>query len=193
MILIVGLGNPGDKYHETRHNIGFMVVDAIAKFYGFPAFQAKFKSHISKSILDNHPVILLKPQTFMNLSGAAVQAACQFYKPSKIITIYDDLDLGLGRLKIKLSGGHGGHNGVRDMIAHLGDNFVRVRCGIDHPGDKALVASYVLKPFGQAEWPIIDGMIQFITRHINDLISQHHDQFMNSYATQHKLHQYMLR
>lgn len=162
MFLFVGLGNPGPQYENQRHNVGFMAIDMIAHAYGFPIFKSKHQGLLSQGTIDGHKVVLLKPQTFMNLSGQSVRAVADYYKipTDRIIVFHDELDIAHAALKIKCGGGHGGHNGLRSIVAHLGSNFYRVRIGIDHPGDKALVHSFVLQDFGKREREMIDGLMQ---------------------------------
>lgn len=146
--LIVGLGNPGREYENTRHNAGFWWVDEYARSQnlGFRS-EAKFHGLAARSHVNGHEVLLLKPQTFMNVSGRAVGALAQFYKiaPAEILVVHDELDLPPGSAKLKMGGGHGGHNGLKDIIAHLGTkDFWRLRLGIGHPGERSEVANYVL-------------------------------------------------
>ena len=156
MKLFVGLGNPGGQYARHRHNVGFMAVEAIADAHGFGPWRGKFRGEVSEGRLGTEKVLLLKPGTFMNLSGDSVRAALQFYKlePGDIIVFHDELDLAPGRVRVKTGGGHAGHNGLRSVDAHIGPAFTRVRIGIGHPGDKRLVSPYVLGDFAKAdaEW-----------------------------------------
>jgi PTH1 family peptidyl-tRNA hydrolase len=149
MWLLVGLGNPGPSYSGNRHNAGFIAVDAIANKYSASNFAAKFHGEVAKADIAGEQILLLKPQTFMNLSGKSVLAAMSFYKipPENVIVLHDDLDLQLGQLRIKQGGGHGGHNGLRDIDALIGKNYWRLRLGIGHPGDKEQVHGYVLSNF----------------------------------------------
>lgn len=146
--LIAGLGNPGPKYEKTRHNVGFWFIDALAQSKGAKLkLENKFNGEIGKAEIAGSPVWLLKPSTFMNNSGQAVASLAKFYKipPEKILVVYDDLDLPPATLRLKQDGGHGGHNGLRDIMAHLGSkNFVRLRIGIGHPGISSEVTNYVL-------------------------------------------------
>jgi len=146
--MIVGLGNPGPDYDETRHNAGFWLVDLLARQHGGTfRSERKFNAEAASSRIDGADVLLLKPQTFMNRSGQAVQAACAYLKipVEEVLVAHDDLDLQPGDARLKLGGGHGGHNGLRDLIAHLGAGFWRLRLGIGHPGNRAEVIDYVLK------------------------------------------------
>jgi len=162
--LIVGLGNPGREYEATRHNAGFWWVDEFARARGasFKA-ESKFQGFVARAALHGHEVHLLKPQTFMNLSGRAVGAVAQFYKiePANILVAHDELDLPPGSAKLKLGGGHGGHNGLKDTIAHLGTkDFWRLRIGIGHPGERAEVSNYVLNAPRREEQALMDEAMQ---------------------------------
>lgn len=165
MYLIVGLGNPGSSYARHRHNVGFMVVDALA---GDASFSKKFSGETASLTRGGEKLVLLKPQTFMNNSGQSVQAAMAFHKlkPEQIIVIHDELDLPLGKLRIKQGGGHGGHNGLRDIDEKIGDGYWRIRVGIAHPGDKEKVHSHVLSNFTKEEKPVIDPIIADLAEHL---------------------------
>jgi PTH1 family peptidyl-tRNA hydrolase len=165
MYLIVGLGNPGASYARHRHNIGFMVIDALA---GDISFSKKFSGETASITRGGEKLILLKPTTFMNNSGQSVQAAMAFHKlkPEQILVIHDDLDLALGKLRIKQGGGHGGHNGLRDIDEKIGKDYWRLRMGIAHPGDKEKVHSHVLSGFSKEEKPIIDPIIEGLADHL---------------------------
>ena len=145
--LIVGLGNPGDKYSKTRHNAGFWFIDALAEKYGASfKTEAKFSGELAKATIDGNAVWLLKPSTFMNRSGLSAHQVTQFYKipTEKVLVVYDELDLPVGTARLKKSGGHGGHNGLRDLHAQITKEYLRLRLGIGHPGDSKKVADYVL-------------------------------------------------
>ncbi len=162
--LIVGLGNPGREYETTRHNIGFRWMDELARLQNL-RFKSETKFHglTARGQLHGHEMLLLKPQTFMNVSGRAVGALVQFYKiePAEILVVHDELDLLPGVARLKVGGGHGGHNGLKDIIAHLGSkDFWRLRLGIGHPGEGADVASYVLNDPRREERELIDEAIQ---------------------------------
>ena len=162
ILLLVGLGNPGREYEETRHNAGALLVETLARDAGAPLRpERKFHGLYSRINLKHHELHLLNPTTFMNRSGAAVGALAQFYKiaPDQILVAHDELDIPPGTARIKKGGGHGGHNGLRDIIAHLGSNdFYRLRLGIGHPGDKAQVVNYVLGRFGISERQSFDQL-----------------------------------
>lgn len=161
--LIVGLGNPGPQYEQTRHNAGFWLVDALAQSKGV-AFRhdAKFHGELCRVDLHGHSVWLLKPLTFMNRSGQAVAALANFYKisPEQILVVHDELDIAPGALRLKQGGGHGGHNGLRDIAAQMGSqNYLRARVGIGHPGHSSLVSNYVLtKPSAQDREQILAAL-----------------------------------
>jgi PTH1 family peptidyl-tRNA hydrolase len=162
--LIVGLGNPGKEYANTRHNAGFWWVDELTRIQNvnFKA-DSKFHGVVARANLHGHEVHLLKPQTFMNISGRAVGAVAQFYKiePAQILVVHDELDLPPGSAKLKLGGGHGGHNGLKDIIAHLGTkDFWRLRVGIGHPGERNEVVNYVLNAPRKEEQVLIDEAMQ---------------------------------
>jgi len=162
--LIVGLGNPGREYDGTRHNAGFWWVDEFARMHQF-SFKAESKFHglAARGHVQARELFLLKPQTFMNVSGRAVGALAQFYKidPQHILVVHDELDLPPGSAKLKLGGGHGGHNGLKDIIAHLGTrDFWRLRIGIGHPGERADVADYVLNAPRREEAELIAHAMQ---------------------------------
>lgn len=158
--LIAGLGNPGREYESTRHNAGFWWVDEFAHAHQF-VFRAENKFHglSARGSVHGREIFLIKPQTFMNVSGRAIGALAQFYKiePQHILVVHDELDLQPGSAKLKLGGGHGGHNGLKDIIAHLGTrDFWRLRIGIGHPGERADVSDYVLSPPRQEEADLIE-------------------------------------
>ncbi|MFP6744912.1 MAG: aminoacyl-tRNA hydrolase [Alphaproteobacteria bacterium] len=164
MLLVVGLGNPGPGYANTRHNIGFMAVDAIVRRHGFAAPRRGFQGETFEGVVDGEKVLVLKPTTYMNQSGNAVGAAMRFYKLAldHIVVIHDELDLGPGRLKVKTGGGSAGHNGLKSITAHIGPDYRRVRVGIDHPGDKDKVTGYVLNNFAKADSHWIDPLIDAV-------------------------------
>ena len=149
MRLFVGLGNPGAHYARNRHNIGFMAVDRIAADHGFTPWRGRFQGMVAEGRLGAEKVAVLKPGTFMNLSGQSVGEAMRFYKltPADVTVFHDELDLAPGKLRLKQGGGHAGHNGLRSIHAHIGEAYGRVRIGIGHPGHKDLVLSWVLRDF----------------------------------------------
>jgi PTH1 family peptidyl-tRNA hydrolase len=184
MKLFVGLGNPGAKYAGNRHNIGFMALDRIASDHGFGPWQVKFKGLISEGRLGAEKVLLLKPQTFMNLSGESVQAAMAFYKIAigDITVFHDELDLAPGKCRVKTGGGHAGHNGLRSIHAHLGEAYHRVRLGIGHPGHKDAVAAYVLNDFAKVEQDWLEDLLRGISEGASFLAAGDGGRFQNAVA-----------
>jgi len=184
MKLIVGLGNPGAKYARNRHNIGFMAVDAIAEAHGFAPWRAKFRGQVAEGRLGTERVLLLKPETYMNLSGDSVQAAAAFYKlgPGDVVVIHDELDLPPGRVRVKTGGGAAGHNGLRSIAAHIGPDFLRVRVGIGHPGDKRVVSNHVLNDFARTDAAWLDPLLAGIARAAPELAHGDGPRFANALA-----------
>jgi peptidyl-tRNA hydrolase, PTH1 family len=162
MFLVAGLGNPGPDYAHTRHNIGFLAVDALA---GAEGFTSKFQGLVASRSIEGESIVFLKPQTFMNLSGKSVQAALAFYKlpPAQLIVLHDELDVPLGKIRIKLGGGANGHNGIKDIDQMIGPDYWRVRLGIGHPGMKEQVHSHVLSRFGADETPVVEKLLQTLS------------------------------
>ena len=152
-VVVVGLGNPGSKYAATRHNIGFMLADAFASVAGISVEREKFNARFGSGDWGRRPLVILKPQTFMNLSGQSVGEAMRFYKidPAAVTVFHDELDLAPAKLRVKQGGGHAGHNGLRSIHAHIGETYQRVRLGIGHPGHKDRVAQYVLQDFAKTD------------------------------------------
>ncbi|MEM1101828.1 MAG: aminoacyl-tRNA hydrolase, partial [Pseudomonadota bacterium] len=165
MQLFVGLGNPGAKYAQNRHNIGWMAVDRIAEDHGFGPWRGKFQGTVSEGMLGGQRILLLKPETFMNKSGQSVGEALRFYKlePGDVTVFHDELDLAPGKLKVKRGGGHAGHNGLRSLHAHIGEDYARVRLGIGHPGHKDAVPGYVLRDFPKADGAWLDDLMRGIS------------------------------
>lgn len=160
MLLFVGLGNPGRAYAKNRHNIGFMAIEAIARRHGFAPARARFQGLVSEGSIAGEKTLLLQPQTYMNESGRSVGEAARFHKigVENIVVFHDELDLAPAKCRIKTGGGVAGHNGLRSITAHVGNDYKRVRMGIGHPGDKALVHSYVLNDFAKAETPWVEAL-----------------------------------
>jgi PTH1 family peptidyl-tRNA hydrolase len=184
MKLFVGLGNPGAKFAMTRHNIGFMAVDEIAATHGFAPWRKKFQGQVSEGKLGSEKVILLKPETFMNLSGQSVGEALRFYKLTvgDVTVFHDELDLAPGKCRVKQGGGHAGHNGLRSIHQHLSPEYQRVRLGIGHPGRKEMVANYVLHEFPKADLNWLDDLLRGIGDGAVHLAAGHADKFMNAVA-----------
>ncbi|MCB2093050.1 MAG: aminoacyl-tRNA hydrolase [Rhodobacteraceae bacterium] len=162
MKLFVGLGNPGAKYAMNRHNIGFMAIDRIAADHRFAPWRARFQGMVAEGSLNGEKVMLLKPTTFMNLSGQSAGEAMRFYKldPGDITVFHDELDLAPGKVRAKTGGGHAGHNGLRSLHAHIGEAYHRIRLGIGHPGHKDRVAGYVLSDFSKADTRWLENLMQ---------------------------------
>ena len=181
MRLLVGLGNPGPRYAGNRHNIGFMAVDAIVRRHSFSAIRERFHSLTAEGTIDGEKVLAVAPQTFMNDSGRAVQAAMTFYKlqPTDIIVIYDEIDLPLGKVRVKRGGGAGGHNGIRSIDAHIGTDYWRVRMGVDHPGQKEMVKAYVLMDFFKEEHAQVQAMLDAVADAIPLMVAGDDGRFMN--------------
>lgn len=175
MYLVVGLGNPGKEYAETRHNIGFMAADEIHGRYNFSPFKAKFEGLLAEGIIDGEKTLLLKPQTFMNLSGNSVGKVASFYKipAENIIVIHDDKDLALGKLKAKIGGSAGGHNGLKNIDSQIGQNYNRIRVGVGSPEEHHTdTVNFVLSRFSGAEMEILAERLDFIAATIGELIKQ---------------------
>ncbi len=184
MYLIVGLGNPGEEYAHTRHNIGFMLADKLADAYDLTLPKQKFQGEIFTGDIAGEKIIVLKPQTYMNLSGQSVAAAMKFYKltPAQVIVLHDELDLPLGRVKTKIGGGDGGHNGIKNIDAHIGPEYKRVRIGIGHPGDKDAVSDYVLHDFSKAESEQLEKILEALAKPITALLAGDDAGFLNQVA-----------
>jgi PTH1 family peptidyl-tRNA hydrolase len=181
MIILAGLGNPGPKYQGNRHNIGFMAVDRIHDRWRFPAWRKNFQSEVAEGTIGGERVLLMKPQTYMNESGRAVGDAVRFLKlqPTDVVVIHDELDLPAGKLRMKLGGGHGGHNGLRSITSQITDGYRRMRLGIGHPGVKEMVHGHVLSDFHKvdAEWlvPFLDA----VADHVDDVVKGDDTGFAN--------------
>ncbi|MBI1308341.1 MAG: aminoacyl-tRNA hydrolase [Proteobacteria bacterium] len=177
MKLIVGLGNPGKEYAGTRHNVGFMVADGLREAFGLPAFAKKCKGLASKGRVAGEDVVVLKPQTFMNVSGESVRAAVAFFKlkPSDVLVVHDELDVPLGQLKFKVGGGDAGHNGLKSITQHLGTpDYARLRFGIGRPVHKSQVSDYVLEPFAPAEGLVAAERVAWVVENISGLFGDPH-------------------
>ena len=181
MKLLVGLGNPGAKYERNRHNVGFMAVERIAADHGFPAFRRRFHGLVAEGSLAGERVLILKPDTYMNESGQSVGEAARFLKipESDVVVLYDEIDLAPGKIKVKTGGGNAGHNGLRSISAHLGNDYVRVRIGVGHPGRKDLVAHYVLHDFSSADREWLEPMLEAISKSAGRLATGDHDRFLS--------------
>jgi len=184
MFLVVGLGNPGEKYARNRHNIGFMAADGIVRRHSFSPYRAKFQGNLSAGKIGAEKILVLKPQTFMNESGRSVQEVASFYKipVEQIIVLHDELDLIPAKVRVKRGGGHAGHNGLRSLHAHVGADYARVRLGIGHPGDKSLVTNHVLNDFAKADADWLIPMLDTIADHMDMLFEGRDADFMSQVA-----------
>ncbi|RRH76383.1 aminoacyl-tRNA hydrolase [Falsigemmobacter faecalis] len=184
MLIWAGLGNPGTKYAGNRHNIGFMALDRMAQDHGFSPWKRAFQGLISEGRLGGEKILLVKPETFMNLSGQSVGEAMRFHKltPAELTVFHDELDIAPGKVRLKEGGGHAGHNGLRSIHQHVGEAYARVRLGIGHPGHKDKVASYVLNDFAKAEQDWLDDMLRGISEGAADLAAGEGAKFLNKIA-----------
>ena len=184
MLLLVGLGNPGPKHAQNRHNIGFLAVDEIVRRHGFGPWRARFQGQVSEGRMGGEKILVLKPETYMNESGRAVGEALRFYKlePDEVFVLYDEIDLAPAKLRVKLGGGTAGHNGLRSLNAHIGPNFWRIRLGVGHPGRKELVHRHVLSDFSKAEWPAMEKLIDAVAAELPKLLAGDDGSFMSRVA-----------
>ncbi len=182
MKVFVGLGNPGAKYANNRHNIGFMALDRIADDHGFGPWRSKFQGLVSEGRFGSQKVLLLKPETFMNKSGQSVGEAVRFHKVplEDVVVFHDELDLAPGKCRVKQGGGHAGHNGLRSIHAHLSEGYGRVRLGIGHPGHKDAVPGYVLRDFPKADADWLDDLLRGISDGAAALAEGDTGRFMNA-------------
>lgn len=184
MRLLVGLGNPGAKYARTRHNIGFMAVDEIVRRHSFASWRARFESQCAEGAIDGEKVLALKPETYMNNSGRAVGTAVRFFKlePADVVVIHDDIDLAGGKIRYKVGGGHAGHNGLRDIDAHIGKDYARVRLGVGHPGLREQVHDHVLDPFSKAEMTWVEPLLDAVAEAFPLLVAGDSSKFLTRVA-----------
>lgn len=184
MLLFVGLGNPGSKYENNRHNVGFMAVDEIVRRHNFLPEKKRWQALTHEGRLGSEKIIVIKPQTYMNESGRAIGEAMRFFKlsPADVVVFYDELDLAFGKIKVKTGGGAAGHNGIKSATAHIGPDFTRVRIGIDHPGDKSRVHGHVLGDFAKAEQPMLEKMLTAIAEECAYLANEDTPRFMSQVA-----------
>ncbi len=181
MLLILGLGNPGEEYVNTRHNLGFMFLDKIKKKFSFPEYKEKFIGFISNKKILNNNVLLLKPKTFMNLSGNSLEQVIKFYKLSikNIIVIHDDLDLELAKIRIKQNGGHGGHNGIKNIISKIGNDFTRIKIGIKSIHKVSNPKDYVLEKFNKIEQKEIDSLLDKLAHNFDFVLQKEFAKLLN--------------
>ncbi len=184
MLLLVGLGNPGPKYENNRHNVGFMAVDALHDRYGKGPYRSKFGGHLAEAEIGGEKVHLFKPATYMNASGRAVRGVTRFFKIKNrdVTVLYDELDLVSGKIRVKRGGGAAGHNGIRSISANIGPEFRRVRIGIGHPGDKDRVTGHVLGNFTRADRGWLNGMLMAIVQAAPVLVEGDDARFMSDVA-----------
>ena len=186
MFFLVGLGNPGQEYLSTRHNIGFKIIDSIYQCFKFPTFKEKFDGLITKKIIDNHEILLFKPMKFMNLSGNPIKKVIDFYKinPTKeLIVFHDDLDMDFSKLRIKVSGSHGGHNGIKNIIQHIGLDFVRIKIGIKnkyYEDEKVSADKFVLQKFNKEEILKIEKLQSEIINNLQFIYDNNFSSFINN-------------
>jgi PTH1 family peptidyl-tRNA hydrolase len=181
MLLFVGLGNPGPQYAGNRHNIGFMALQAIARRHDIKPWRRKFQGVAVEGVIGAERVLLLLPGTYMNESGRAVQEAANFYKlePGQITVLQDEAELGAGKVRVKLGGGNAGHNGLRSISEHIGNDYRRVRLGVGHPGNKDLMERYVLQDFAKYEWPWVEALCDIVADNVGLLIEGKDATFQN--------------
>ena len=184
MKLFVGLGNPGREYALNRHNVGFMAVDAIAAAHDFPAWRKRFSGLVAEGKLGKAQVLLLKPQTFMNESGRSVGEAVRFYKLGldDVVVFHDEIDLAPGKVRVKTGGGVAGHNGLKSLTAHIGNDYARVRIGVGHPGRKDLVSGHVLRDFAKADHQWLETLLGAIAAEAPFLAEGADDKFQSRVA-----------
>ena len=181
MLLFVGLGNPGPQYVGNRHNIGFMAVQAIARRHDIAPWRRKFQGVAVEGTLARERVLLLLPGTYMNESGRAVQEAARFYKldAGQVVVFHDEAELKPGKVRVKVGGGNAGHNGLRSISEHIGNDYRRVRLGVGHPGDKKLMERYVLQDFAKSEWPWVEALCDVIADNAGLLVEGKDASFQN--------------
>ncbi|MEE8516784.1 MAG: aminoacyl-tRNA hydrolase [Alphaproteobacteria bacterium] len=184
MLLLVGLGNPGAEHANNRHNIGFMVMDALVRRYSFGAWRSRFHGLTAEGRIDGTKILALKPETFMNESGLAVGEAVRFHKLDleDVIIFHDEIDLQPCKIRIKHGGGHAGHNGLRSIDAHIGKDYLRVRIGVGHPGEKDRVTGHVLNNFSKEELPRFEALVDAITDAVAVLVAGNEARFINDIA-----------
>tara|TARA_B100001939_G_scaffold87810_1_gene75265 strand:+ start:367 stop:951 length:585 start_codon:yes stop_codon:yes gene_type:complete len=181
-ILFVGLGNPGEKHKNNRHNVGFMALDCLAAFHKFGRSRTKFLGRTAMGSLDERKLISFKPQTFMNESGRAVREASNFYKigPERIIVFHDELDLPFGQVRVKKGGGHAGHNGLKSIDENIGTDYFRIRIGISHPGEKEKVTGHVLGDLSKEDAETLQKILTSIAENISTLIEGDEKKFQKN-------------
>ncbi len=184
MKLIVGLGNPGKEYLLTRHNAGFLFLDTLIDSYHIPDYKSKFQGAVTEGRIHGHDLFFLKPLTYMNLSGGSVAALCKFYKiaPEEILVVHDDVDVALGKIKLKQGGGNAGHNGLKSLTASLGPNFWRLRIGIDQKPERMDLSDYVLANLPKSELPTLQDLFEVMARNFDLLLDDKESLFLTNVA-----------
>ena len=184
MLIFAGLGNPDDQYRLNRHNVGWMVMDAVNALHGFSPWAAKFRAHVSEGRLGSEKVLLMKPQTYYNESGRAIGEAMRFYKlePQDVTVFYDELDLAPFKVKARVGGGTAGNKGIKSTVAHIGEDFTRVRLGIGHPGSKDRVTGHVLGNYAKVEQDDLADMLGAVAAEVKWLADGDVARFMNDVA-----------
>lgn len=189
MYIIAGLGNPTKEYDKTRHNVGFAVIDQLADRYGIDVSERKHRAFCGKGVIEGQKVLLVKPQTFMNLSGESLRSAMDYYKalPEELIVIYDDISLPPGQLRIRLKGSAGGHNGIKNIIAHLGtQEFPRIKVGVGEKPPRMDLKDYVLSRFSKGEQELMEEAFREVAQAVAMMISDGADRAMNHFNTKKK-------
>jgi peptidyl-tRNA hydrolase, PTH1 family len=181
MLLFAGLGNPGPRYAGNRHNVGFLSLDAIHRRHGFGQWRRRFQGETAEGELAGERILLLKPMTFMNESGRSVAEAQNFFKIElgDVVVFHDEIALAAMKLRVKTGGGNAGHNGLRSISDHCGNDYVRVRIGVGHPGERDLVHGHVLNDFAKDEWPWVDAMIDALAENAPLLAEKRPEEFQN--------------
>lgn len=191
MFVVVGLGNPGSRYEKTRHNVGFRVIDHLLERHGFPTLRRQKRANVSRGAVGDRAVLLAKPETYMNLSGEAVVGLLSYYKvePANLVVVHDELDFEPGCVRVKNGGGHGGHNGLRSIVSHIGPDFVRVRMGIGKPPPNCDGADYVLGRVDKASKPLIDEAVVTAADAVESIIHDSVQTAMNRFNRKQPLEQ----
>jgi PTH1 family peptidyl-tRNA hydrolase len=181
MLLFVGLGNPGSEHVGNRHNIGFMAVQAIARRHDISPWRRKFQGIAVEGTIAGERLLLLLPGTYMNESGRAVQEATRFYRlaPGQVVVFHDEVELPAGKVRVKIGGGNAGHNGLRSISEHIGNDYRRVRLGVGRPGDKKLMERYVLQDFAKSEWPWVEALCEIVADNAGLLVEGKDSSFQN--------------
>jgi PTH1 family peptidyl-tRNA hydrolase len=188
MHLVVGLGNPGREYEKTRHNVGFEVIDELARAGSFGGFKTQANARVAKGTIGGNETLLVKPMTFMNLSGDAVGSLLRFYKlgPEALVVVHDELDFEPGVVRVKIGGGHGGHNGLKSIIAHVSRDFTRVRVGVGKPPSREVGADHVLSGFDKKERALVDEAVALAVKAVETILSEGIPAAMNEFNRREK-------